>query len=50
MKIVQKQEKKFPMTLFEPLDTAIPEAETVDTLCLIFIAEPINSFNGWKDR
>ena len=46
----QKQEKKFPMTLFEPLDTAIPEAETVDTLCLIFIAEPINSFNGWKDR
>ena len=38
------------MTLFKPLDTAIPEAETVDTLCLIFIAEPINSFNGWKDR
>lgn len=40
----QKQEKKFPITLFEPLDTAIPEAETVDTLCLDYFHCRANKF------
>lgn len=39
------------MTLFEPLIQQYLKLKQL-TLCvlIIFIAEPINSFNRWKDR